>query len=159
MELTIKNAALDLLAGLRVDEGSVRVEREESSDSETEHFRVLVATTDAPLLIGRRGETLQSFQHLLRLIVDQKAAAEKLNYRVLLTVDIDGYRERQVEETLELAERLAAKVQETGNPVRLRPLGAYLRRAVHLFIAEKFPELVTESAGYGREKPVTIKKK
>jgi len=157
MELIIKDAALDLLAGLQVDEGSARVEREHS-DETSEHYRVMISSSDASRLIGRRGETLQSFQHLLKLVVGKKAKEKEYDRRLNLTVDVDGYRDRQVEKKVDLAGRLAERVLDTGRPEELRPMSSFLRRGVHLYIAEKYPELTTESVGHGAEKVLVIKK-
>jgi spoIIIJ-associated protein len=162
MEPLIKNAVLDLLAGLSVEDAEVRVALESSANDAVQYYRVQLKLADAPLVIGRRGETLQALQHILRLVVERRAAAEldsaMVPERMSIVVDVDGYRERQIETQLELAERRAEQVLASGNPARLPPLGAYLRRAVHLYIAEKYPELTTESLGYGAEKAVVIKK-
>ncbi len=163
MELVIKNSTVDLLAWLGVAEAEVRVKRDGSANDAVQHFAIAISCDSAPLLIGRHGETLLAFQHLLKLLVlkklQQEAEGEEKALRIALTVDIDGYRERQVEELLELAERRAAQVQTSGTPVRLPPVTSFLRRAVHLFIAEKFEDLTTESTGFGARKVLTIKKK
>ncbi len=163
MELIIKEAAVDLLAWLGVAEAEVRVKRDGSANDPVQHFDIAIACDSAPLLIGRRGETLQSFQHFLKLLVlkklESELAGEERAPRIALTVDIDGYRERQVEELLALAERRATQVQESGSSIKLPPMTSFLRRAVHLYIAERYPELTTESTGYGARKVLTIQKK
>ena len=85
ISLTIKEAALDLLSWLAVDEGSVRVTRE--AEGAEVHYRVDISASDAPLLIGKHGETRDAFQHLLRLIaaLSKYDANDRIETRFLLS--------------------------------------------------------------------------
>lgn len=160
MELVIKEVALDLLLGLKVEEASVRVTREVVSDKDGfESYRVDVTTTDAPLVIGRRGETLLSFQHVLRLIAEKRA--DQIHGRkITLVVDVDGYRKRQEEEALELASRRAEIVRSSGNSVKLPSMSPYLRRLVHVFFTTpEWEDIATESTGVGAFRAVVLKKR
>lgn len=154
--LVIKESALDILSWLVVDEGSARVERTTSLNEPEQSYRVSINCSDASLLIGKNGDTLAAFQHLLRVIVAKRADADAGKYH--LTVDVDGYRERKAEQAVEAALRRAERVATTGAVERLLPMDAYLRRAVHLAVAAKFPTLTTESLGNGRLKVVVIKR-
>lgn len=104
----------------------------------------------ADVLIGRHGETLAAFQHIVRLLVSRQLAS-----RFNLVVDVNGYK-RQRERTLRgLARRMADRAVRTGRVVRLDPMPAYERRIVHLALRDH-PDVRTESVGEGRRRRVTI---
>lgn len=155
LSLTIKEAALDILSWLAVDEGSATVTLE--SEGADTHYRVDIAASDAPVLIGKHGDTLAALQHALRILVAKRNPDEAA--KASITVDVDGYLKRKIESTLELAARRAERVTQVGGEERLPPMTAAFRRAVHLFIAEKFPTLTTESVGFGQFKVLVIKTK
>jgi len=157
LEQIIKETALDLLAWLAVEEGSIHVILENSLNDDVQQYRVEVSASDASLLIGKNGDTLAAYQHLLRLIVGRKIEDSDQKYQI--RVDVDGYRARKIEQTVEVALRRAARVMETGATEQLSAMDAFMRRAVHVRIAADFPELTTESIGSGRYKVLTIKKK
>ncbi|MFH1546606.1 MAG: R3H domain-containing nucleic acid-binding protein [Patescibacteria group bacterium] len=159
MELTIKTAAEDLLAGLQLEEASVRVERKTQEDGEElEHYLVEIKTTDAPLLIGKHGDNLEAFQHILRLAASKKA--ETLNRQITLVVDVDGYRKRKEEDAVELAKRRAEQVRTSGNSVKLPPMSGFMRRLVHLELAKpEWDDIQTESVGNFGYRAVVIKSK
>ena len=159
MELAIKEIVLDLLAYLKFEEASARVERQtdrESEDSEVEQYLVEIDTTAAPLLIGRHGDNLRAFQHILKMIVSKKA--QEFNRKASVLVDVDGYRKRQEEESLELAMRRAEQVRRSGNPIKLPPMSGYQRRLIHLELM-KYDDLETDSTGEGRFRAIVIKRK
>ena len=157
LEQTIKEVALDLLAWLAVEEGSIKVILENSLNDDVQQYRVEVAASDASLLIGKNGDTLAAYQHMLRLIVGRKAVEDEQKYQI--RVDVDGYRARKVEQSVETALRRAARVMETGTAEQLPAMDAFMRRAVHVRIAADFPDLTTESIGSGRYKVLSIMKK
>jgi len=158
MELTIKTLAEDFLVGLQLDEASVRVVRKEKvDDNEFEHYLVEIKTTDAPLLIGRRGDNLTAFQHLLRLASSRKA--DELNRRITLVVDVDGYLKRKENDAIELGIRRALQVRETGNPVKLPPMSGFMRRLVHLELAKpEWEDITSESTGRAGFRAIVVKK-
>lgn len=105
---------------------------------------------DSGLLIGRRGETLRAFQFLLNLILSQR-----MQERVLVTVDVERYRERRHERLRERALRLAERVAATGRPVTMEPMPAGDRRVVHMALSSH-PRVMTQSFGDGEERQLTI---
>ena len=159
MEFAIKTAAEDFLVGLCLDEASVRVERKKETDEgELEHYFVAIKTTDAPLLIGRRGDNLVAFQHLLRLVASKKA--KELNRKVTLIVDVDDYLKRKENDALELAIRRARQVRASGNSVKLPPMSGFMRRLIHLELAKPdWEDVVTESVGRAGFRAIVIKRK
>jgi spoIIIJ-associated protein len=83
------------------------------------------------LLIGRRGETLASLQHIVnRLFTSQTGQHSKI------TVDVGGYVRRKHRLLIEKAKKIADKVKETGKEMDFEPLKAADRRIIHLAIAE-----------------------
>jgi spoIIIJ-associated protein len=93
------------------------------------------------ILIGRRGQTLASLQHIVRLIV-----ARRLKCRADLVIDVEEYKERHYESLRALASRLAQKVAASGRSITLEPMPANERRVVHLALADH-PMVVTQSIG------------
>jgi spoIIIJ-associated protein len=108
---------------------------------------------DLGLLIGRRGETLQSLQYLLNLMV-----AQQLGRQEFFTVDVEGYRRRRENQLNSLARRVADQVKRTGRPVTLDPMPANERRIIHLALSEN-RYVKTESTGEGDERKVAISPK
>jgi spoIIIJ-associated protein len=94
-------------------------------------------------LIGRRGQTLDAVQELLRC-----AMQRRFERRCRVVVDMEGYRQRRLDKFLEKAEAAVEEVLDTGDEQRLEPMDVYERKAVHRLVAEH--DGVT-SASRGRE--------
>lgn len=114
------------------------------------YLRLDVEGTDLGALIGRRGETLENIQYLLRLIVNQK-----LHQWKNIVVDVEHYKERRVTQLTQLAERMADQVGRTGKPLSLEPMPANERRIVHMVLRDH-PDVYTESYGDGPRRKVHI---
>ena len=78
------------------------------------------------VLIGKRGQTLDSLQYLLSLVVNK----ETEEY-VRVKVDTENYRQRRKETLENLAKNIAYKVKKTRRPVSLEPMNPYERRIIH----------------------------
>jgi spoIIIJ-associated protein len=101
-------------------------------------------------LIGRRGDTLENIQYLLRLMVNQKV------HRWLnIVVDVDGFRAKRVEHLTQLAHRMADQVASTGRAFSLEPMPPNERRIIHLALRDD-QRVVTESIGEDERRKVTI---
>lgn len=109
-----------------------------------------ISGDDLGLLIGRRGDTLQSLQYLVNLIV-----ARRYPGMGAVTLDVEHYRHRREEQVVSLAQRMADRVRQTGSPITLEPMSAAERRLVHITLAED-PELETNSVGEGDNRKVVI---
>ncbi|MBI4720905.1 MAG: Jag N-terminal domain-containing protein [Chitinivibrionia bacterium] len=83
------------------------------------------------LLIGRRGETLASLQHVINRLFTSKTGQHSK-----ITVDVGGYVRRKHRLLVEKAKKVAEKVKETGKEIDFEPLKAADRRIVHLAISE-----------------------
>jgi len=105
---------------------------------------------DLGILIGRRGETLQSLQYLLNVMVSRQ-----LGEQAFFTVDVEGYRRRRERTLTGLARRMADQVKRTKRPVQLEPMPANERRIIHLALADD-RYVSTASTGEGDARQVSI---
>ncbi|MBS3976655.1 MAG: protein jag [Syntrophomonadaceae bacterium] len=78
------------------------------------------------ILIGRRGETLDALQYLVNLAVNRR-----LEKRVRIILDVEGYRLRREETLIRLAQRLSEKAKRTGQKILLEPMNPHERRIIH----------------------------
>lgn len=81
---------------------------------------------DLGILIGRRGETLDSLQYLINLSVNKGQEIRKK-----IVIDIEGYRRRREETLQKLALKLADKAKQRGRNVVLEPMSSQERRIIH----------------------------
>ena len=92
-------------------------------------------------LIGRKGERLSALQHLVNLMLSRRMGEWT---RVL--VDVEDYRGRRERQLRDLANRAAARVEETGKMIQLEPMPALERRWIHLALRDH-PRVATQSIG------------
>jgi predicted RNA-binding protein Jag len=92
-------------------------------------------------LIGRKGERLSALQHLVNLMLSRRMGEWT---RVL--VDVEDYRGRRERQLRDLANRAAARVEETGKMIQLEPMPALERRWIHLALRDH-PAVATQSIG------------
>lgn len=98
------------------------------------------AGEDMGILIGKRGQTLDSLQYLTSLVVNK----EQKEY-VRVKLDTENYRKRRKETLENLARNIAYKVKKTRRPVSLEPMNPYERRIIHSALQNnKFVETYSE---------------
>jgi spoIIIJ-associated protein len=105
---------------------------------------------DQSNLIGRRGETLDSLQFLLNLILGRK-----VDLWARVVVDVEGYRLRRKLALMNLARRTAEQVQTRKQAIPLEAMPAYERRIIHMTLSEH-PDVTTESSGAEPERRVVV---
>lgn len=105
---------------------------------------------DAGLLIGRRGETLQALQFLVRMVVSRQ-----LGRKAYVMIDVEDYRQRRAEMLQRLARRTAGRVASSGRSSALDPMPPGERRIVHMSLASH-KRVKTESEGEGNQRRVVI---
>lgn len=105
---------------------------------------------DYGVVIGRRGETLDAIQYLVRLYMNKG----KDNYK-RVSINIGNYREKRAETLRELAKRNAAKVLRNGRNAVLDPMNPYERRIIHTTIQE-IEGVESHSVGSDSERKVVI---
>ena len=98
----------------------------EDQDNE-QTINIDIVGDDMGVLIGKRGQTLDSLQYLTSLIVN-KESDDKFS-RVRL--DTENYRERRQQTLENLAKNIAKKVKRIKKPVALEPMNPYERRIIH----------------------------
>ena len=89
-------------------------------------FDIVLTGEDMGILIGKRGQTLDSLQHLVSLVIN-KHSEEYIRVKL----DTENYRERRKETLEQLAKNIAYKVKRTRRPASLEPMNPYERRIIH----------------------------
>ncbi|MBM2826690.1 MAG: protein jag [Dehalococcoidia bacterium] len=105
---------------------------------------------DLGMLIGRRGQTLASFQYIVTLMVNRR-----LRERTLVVMDVEGYRQRRFESLREMALRIAERVRASGRNIVLEPMSPAERRIIHITLQDQ-PDISTHSLGEGENRKVSI---
>lgn len=143
---TIKKTADELLSLMQVGGTTNVVE-------ETPHvFEVSIEAGETNgLLIGKRGETINSLQYVLGILLRKDLTEED---RVV--VNVGDYREKQEDYLKGLAQETAARARETGQEQSLYNLTPAQRRIVHMELSEE-SDVVTESMGEGDERYLVVK--
>lgn len=95
-------------------------------DEEEKMIDVELNGDEMGLLIGKRGQTLDSLQYLTNLAVNKNSE----NY-YKVKVDTEDYRKRRKETLENLAKNIAYKVKRTKRPVSLEPMNPFERRVIH----------------------------
>lgn len=116
-----------ILAALGLKDFDVNVK------SEGENLVLDVTGDDLGIIIGRRGETLDSLQYLA-ILANNRGGESQNRPRVI--VDCNGYREKRADALQTLATRTANKVLKQGRRVTLEPMNPYERRIIHSKVAE-----------------------
>jgi spoIIIJ-associated protein len=101
-------------------------------------------------LIGQHGDTVRALQFIVSNALKNQAYE---NTRV--NVDVADYKKQRADRLAEQATDWLKKVQESGEPMELKPMNAADRRIVHKLADEA--GLVTESEGEGRDRHVVLK--
>jgi spoIIIJ-associated protein len=132
--------------------GLLGVDVEVDIDIEEDGLHCDLNTTaeDGGLLIGRHGATLDALQYLTLRVLQAEGYE-----RMRITLDVAGYRTRREKTLKQLAQSVAAKVLDTGEPYHFEPMSAMERRVVHMTILG-IEGLATESEGEGRRRHVVV---
>lgn len=110
-----------------------------------------ISSPDSKYLIGDEGDRLDDLQYLVnRMLQRQMPDAPRVK------VDCDHYRERNEARLLEKAKSLAARVLESGKPMKMPPLNAYHRRLVHNALQDIEGVSTESEEGDARYKRITI---
>ncbi|APF25897.1 R3H domain protein [Clostridium sporogenes] len=106
---------------------SMNVEANINIKEKKDVIKIDLSGSDMGIIIGYRGETLDSLQYLVSLVINKDQSCDYK--RVIL--DTENYRDKREETLKKLARRLGHKVRETGRPVKLEPMNPYERRIIH----------------------------
>ena len=121
LEGTAKDFLADIFRTLHME---VEVDVEYNEEEKT--MDIDLKGDDMGILIGKRGQTLDSLQYLTSLVVNKYTEEY-----VRVKVDIENYRERRKETLENLARNISYKVKRTKKPVELEPMNPYERRIIH----------------------------
>lgn len=123
-------------------------------DEENRYMDIDLSGDDMGVLIGKRGQTLDSLQYLVSLVVNK---GEEDYIRV--KVDTENYRKRRKDTLENLAKNIAYKVKRTRRPVSLEPMNPYERRIIHSALQnDKYVTTHSEGEEPFRHVVVTIKR-
>lgn len=110
---------------------------------------ILLNGDDLSIIIGRRGETLDSLQYLTSLAANNGGGHYKIS------INIGDYRERREETLIKLANRISAQVLKTGKNRTLEPMNPYERRIIHTAV-QSIEGVVSNSFGEGAGRRIVI---
>ena len=113
-----------------------------------------ISGEDMGILIGKRGQTLDSLQYLTNLVVN-KNTEDKIHVKV----DTEDYRRRRRQTLENLAKNMASKVKRTRRSVTLEPMNPYERRIIHSALQnDKYVTTHSEGEEPFRKVVITLKK-
>ena len=95
-------------------------------DEDRRTMDIEISGDEMGILIGKRGQTLDSLQYLVSLVVNKE-----VEEFIRVKLDTENYRERRRETLENLAKNIAYKVKRTKRPVSLEPMNPYERRIIH----------------------------
>ncbi|SHE39844.1 RNA-binding cell elongation regulator Jag/EloR [Alkalibacter saccharofermentans] len=90
------------------------------------NLNITLEGEDMGILIGRRGQTLDSIQYLTSLVVNKSS-----DEYIRVVIDTENYREKREDTLKDLAFKLAKKVEKNNSKVVLEPMNPYERRIIH----------------------------
>ena len=121
---------------------AMNVKAEIRVKEEKDVINIALTGPDMGIIIGYRGETLDSLQYLVSLIINKGHEGEYK--RVIL--DTENYRFKREETLKRLASKMASRVKMSGKQVKLEPMNPYERRVIHSTLQDN-PYVVTYSEG------------
>jgi len=123
-------------------------------NEEEKSMDIELSGNEMGVLIGKRGQTLDSLQYLVSLVVN-KESEEYIHVKV----DTENYRQRRKETLENLAKNIAYKVKRTKRSVSLEPMNPYERRIIHSALQnDKYVTTHSEGEEPFRRVVVTLKK-
>ena len=123
-------------------------------NADEKEMNIDLSGDDMGVLIGKRGQTLDSLQYLTSLVVNK----DEEDY-IRVKVDTENYRKRRQDTLENLAKNIAFKVKRTKRSVSLEPMNPYERRIIHSALQnDKFVTTHSEGDEPFRHVVVTMKK-
>lgn len=119
------------------------MEMEVTMDIEQRNDTLLVNIegSNMGIIIGRRGQTLDSIQYLLNLVINKNS-----DKYIKVFVDTENYRKKREETLTRLASKMASRVRKIGKTIALEPMNPYERRIIHASLQNN-PFIQTYSEG------------
>lgn len=147
--ITSKNFLKQMIEDMGID-----CDIESRTEGNMIKFNILCTQeSDIGIIIGKRGETLDSLQYIVNLVTNRNADTY---IRVIL--DCNQYRSKRERSLQKLARRLADKAIQTGRDIKLEPMNPYERRIIHTYL-QNDENVNTFSQGNEPNRRVIIKRK
>lgn len=153
IKLSVENTAKKFLEDVFQAMG-IKAACEVNYDKENSTIEVNIDGDEMGVLIGKRGQTLDSLQYLVSLVVNKNSE----DY-IKVKLDTENYRERRKETLENLARNIAYKVKRTRKPISLEPMNPYERRIIHSALQnDKYVETYSEGEEPYRKVVINMKK-
>lgn len=133
-----------IVKGLKVDDAKIDAVYEDGV------INIELDCEDYGIIIGRRGETLDSIQYLLSLAMKKKSGSY-----VRVSINVGNYREKRNETLKHLASKNSQYVLRTGRRYTFEPMNPYERRIIHTAVQE-IEGVESRSIGYNQDRRVVI---
>lgn len=146
MEEKIKNKTKELFDLLGISDSF------EISEDE-EMISINLQTEESGIIIGRHGDTLESLQLILALIIARETGVFKR-----VSLEVGDYKKNREDYLKSLAQQTKERALSEGREVSLPNLKPWERRIVHMFLSDD-QEVVSESMGEGRERTLVVRPK
>ena len=156
IEAAVKNSVSDVASDFLKDvfaAMNIIVVVDVKYNAENNEMNINLSGDDMGVLIGKRGQTLDSLQYLVSLVVN-KGNEDYIRVKV----DTENYRERRKSTLENLAKNMAYKVKRTRRPLHLEPMNPYERRIIHSALQnDKFVTTHSEGEEPYRHVVITLK--
>ena len=139
-----KSYLYTILKGLNIEDAKIDASYEDGV------VTLDLECSDYGIVIGRRGETLDSIQYLLSLVMKKSA-----NGYVRVVLNVADYREKRAEMLRNMAQRHSQYVLRTGRRYTFEPMNPYERRVIHTAVQE-IEGVTSRSVGYDQNRRVMI---
>lgn len=127
---------------------------ESTYDEKEKNISINLSGDEMGVLIGKRGQTLDSLQYLVSLVINKS----KQDY-IRVKIDTENYRQRRQETLENLAKNISYKVKRTKRSVSLEPMNPYERRIIHSALqSDKYVSTHSEGEEPFRRVVVSLKK-
>ncbi|AIY06982.1 hypothetical protein Plano_3017 [Planococcus sp. PAMC 21323] len=131
-----KNYILSIAKDMKIDDLSIT--HEQRGNKKVNFY---LESEKVAMLIGKRGQTLNSLQQLAQLVANKYS-----NQFMMIQLDAENYRERRQETLEQLADRMADKAIRTGGRVQFEPMPSYERKVIHQTLSRRL-DIDTHSEG------------
>lgn len=149
LETSVKDFLTQVFAAMQLE-----VEIITKVDEENKVIDVEFKGPEMGMLIGKRGQTLDSLQYLTNLAVNKQSDSY-----IKVKLDTEDYRKRRKETLENLAKNIAYKVKRTKRPVSLEPMNPFERRVIHSALQnDKYVSTHSEGEEPYRHVVVTLKR-
>jgi spoIIIJ-associated protein len=135
--------------GIRADI-TARIATDLVEEGEEPPLALNITGKDLGILIGRRSETLQALQYMVRLMVSKEMTSWQP-----IVIDVESYRVRRRRSLHRMAEKMTERAMTTHKRVVLEAMPAYERRIIHVALKDH-PAVITKSIGSDDNRKVTI---